>query len=378
MRWWLNTDNKAFSVDNAFVRDGMDFSTLPPNLWMIHWIDGKGEIEYQDLSQTNPNGVPGVNLNGLRENFTDVTPYAKFFQQFLTLLQAQGLTLTQAQKVQTDLIQTLYDSKRQLPFPYTVAAGDFTWPADDGSIATMSLQTMPSVIGSLNTISGSGDSHVNSLVDQINAMIDQVNAALSQVTNNEAQIVDQDNALNDRGASLTSETDAIANNGNANFATINNNVTADNNVISHINNTMFGHFIASGDTTNTLNNRLNYTQTPVGLLVDIAEIPYSLSGMGAGLPGPATGWPYWSHLTPIPTVSHISSPIGTGPPSTISWTPIDSATPVNLSPDEVGSIMGGIAARQQTLNGTKTSKTNAVNALTTIAAVIAYDVTAGW
>ena len=47
MRWWLQTDPPCvMSVDNASVR-GMDFSELiivDPDLWMVHWTEGKGEI----------------------------------------------------------------------------------------------------------------------------------------------------------------------------------------------------------------------------------------------------------------------------------------------------------------------------------------------
>ena len=120
MRWWLNTDNKAFSVDNSLVLGAMDFSSLPPNpngsgepLWMAHWTEGKGELEYQTPD--------GQNLNGLRAGFYDVTPYVGLFQQFMSNL--PGIELAQAQKIQTDLIKQLFASKRQMPYYYPVAAG---------------------------------------------------------------------------------------------------------------------------------------------------------------------------------------------------------------------------------------------------------------
>jgi hypothetical protein len=167
MRWWLNTDHKAFSVDNAFVRDGMDFSSLPPDLWMVHWTDGKGEIEYQDPNGINPNGLPGTNLNGLRETFFDVSPYAQFFQQFLTLL--PGLTLDQAKKVQVDLIKQLFESKRQTPIEQSVTAGDYWWDADDSSIMGMNSAVTPHTIGAIFTLGDSTGGTTGSLVAQINA-----------------------------------------------------------------------------------------------------------------------------------------------------------------------------------------------------------------
>jgi hypothetical protein len=45
---------------------------------------------------------------------------------------------------------------------------------------------------------------------------------------------------------------------------------------------------------------------------------------------------------------------------------------------EQGAINNGITSKTQSLTTAKNSKIAAVNALTTIAAVIAYDVTAGW
>jgi hypothetical protein len=124
LRWWLNTDDpKIFAVDNASV-SGMDFSSLPSDVWMVHWTDGRGELETQVDPLTND--------NGLREIFIDVVPYAPLFQQFLAML--PRLTLGQAQRVQTDLIKQIFESKRQDPFHYPVAAGDFSWDASDEAL----------------------------------------------------------------------------------------------------------------------------------------------------------------------------------------------------------------------------------------------------
>src|SRR6266576_3238635 len=109
MRWWIHTDPpKIMSVDNASIT-GMDFSSLlatQPDIWMVQWQDDKGEIERQDVAAD-------ANLNGLRETFIDVTPYAPFFQQFLSRMKAKALLLPQAQKIDVDLIRQIFDSKRQ-------------------------------------------------------------------------------------------------------------------------------------------------------------------------------------------------------------------------------------------------------------------------
>jgi hypothetical protein len=66
------------------------------------------------------------------------------------------------------------------------------------------------------------------------------------------------------------------------------------------------------------------------------------------------------------------------PSAVSSWVPVGSPTPVNVTATEAAAIINGISARNIGITATKNAKTNAVNALTTVAAVIAYDVTAGW
>ena len=106
MRWWLQTDTKLFSVDNA-VAKGLDYSALPPDVWMVHWTDGRGEIEHQ--------AADGSNLNGLRETFIDVIPYCSYFQQFMRML--PGLTLPQAQKVQKELVVEVFELEASSAVP---------------------------------------------------------------------------------------------------------------------------------------------------------------------------------------------------------------------------------------------------------------------
>ncbi|MBO0716536.1 MAG: hypothetical protein J2P55_04270, partial [Rhizobiales bacterium] len=43
--FWMVTSAGAMCVDNANVT-GMNFSSLPPNVAMIQWREGRGEIEY--------------------------------------------------------------------------------------------------------------------------------------------------------------------------------------------------------------------------------------------------------------------------------------------------------------------------------------------
>jgi len=89
--------------------------------------------------------------------------------------------------------------------------------------------------------------------------------------------------------------------------------------------------------------------------------------------------------TPL-TVASLTNPVtwtsapDTNPvtPPAISWVPVGSPTAVNVTQAEAKAIINGIASRTTTLTATKNTKVNAVNALTTVAAVSAYDITTGW
>lgn len=66
----------------------------------------------------------------------------------------------------------------------------------------------------------------------------------------------------------------------------------------------------------------------------------------------------------------------TGP--AISWPPYNSTVNVQLSMANMRTLISTINSRRTSLQSVRQSKTNAINALTTIAAVIAYDATTGW
>jgi hypothetical protein len=339
MRWWLHADNKAFSVDNALVLGKMDFSTLPSDLYMVHWIDGQGEIEYQDMTVTNPNGTVGANLNGLRTKFNDVIPYAPFFQQFLTLL--PGLLLVQAQQVQNDLIETIFETKNTAPFQYTVGGTSYAWDADDSSIAAMSSAVIPHTIGAIFTLGDNTGGTTNSLVSQINANYqtwhDQLNANYgTQAANDNNQIINQVNV-------------SVGNQYNAFFA--------------YFNQTVLGDFNIFG---NTINYKLVGSPPPGLVGTGIPRNDYTMPAIPAAIAAMA-----------VSLLSVTAGTIGSGAIS-IPWLPSGGTVPVNLSAGDISGIMSGIASRRLDLQTTKNIKTNEVNALTTIAAVIAYDVTTGW
>ena len=337
MRWWLNTDHKAFAVDNAVVK-GMDFSALPPELWMVQWQDGKGEIENQIDKDTND--------NGLRENFIDVVPYAPYFQDFLRLV--PYLTLPQAKKVQIDLIRQIFESKRQAPFHYPIAAGDYWWDATD---ETLFSSTIPAIQNATNSI---------------NQVIAALNAAIAHINSNLVGIINQNAGY---GNTLVAQVNSnVVAPTVAGFNTTNGQWSYFDATVTFINDSMFGTYGITGTT--TVNGALRGPD-PVGLAGDVPKLawwagtnPYQPVNVAPGTFNNATAVPY----VDVPPVSVANA----------QWIPIGATTPVTVTPAEQAGIMNGIAARTNALSVKKNIKIGEVNVMTTLDDVINYDVTTGW
>lgn len=93
---------------------------------------------------------------------------------------------------------------------------------------------------------------------------------------------------------------------------------------------------------------------------------------GAGA-GPGSGGFLTMSTVAVPTVSGSSGPSGN-----ITYQPLNATTPQTIPAADVFSGLLGIANRRNSLNSNRLTKQVAVNNLTTIAAVTAYDATAGW
>jgi hypothetical protein len=380
MRWWLQTDPPCvMSVDNASVM-GMDFSELviaDPDLWMVHWTEGKGEIERQEVIDGTGDG--DRNLNGLREDFYDLTPYVPLFQQFLERMQAKNLLLDQAKKIQIDLIKQLFESKRQMPFHYTIAAGDYWWDATDGSLYASTAGGLQNATVKVNEVI----SRLNSLVASINSVI-----------------------VGDSNTNVNTINSGIAGVGNTFIGQVNSIVVANvNSVIADGINTDFSNLAA--EIYNGIIYQGNLTIDHInGPIIDtinssLAKTFFSAldPGLYAAAPGISPGIAHNTYaFAPVSTysVGHIStiSPgsfsniayvnqlpwtnIGNVTPANAQWIPLGSSTPVPVTPDEQTAILTGIADRTAELFTIKNQKIGEVNALTTVADVIAYDVLADW
>jgi hypothetical protein len=102
--------------------------------------------------------------------------------------------------------------------------------------------------------------------------------------------------------------------------------------------------------------------------VSSTNSPAWLTSVGGG--GVSQQPSYSGSTTPI-TFQQTAGP-------NISWPPLNATTPVTMSMTSMRTLLANIQSRRASLQSTRLTKTNAVNLLTTIAAVIAYDATSNW
>ena len=379
MRWWLNTDHKRFSVDNAVI-NGMDFSDLSADIWMVQWANGKGEIERQIDIDTND--------NGLRETFADIVPYCHYFQQFLA--RCPLLTIEQAKKVQIDLIDEVYNSKRQEPFCYEIAAGDYCWNATDETLFSSTAAGLQNATATLNALIDK----VNSLAAQINArVVDGVNTRVvapgnSIVTQVNTNIVNGVNTvINGVNGIFVALEAELANDFSLLASEINGEITlVGNQTIGHLNTTVLGTFNGGPGGPETVNQRLRNT-TPAGPAPSVygltAEIAHNGFTFGAVNNYTISTYSIAGSISAIVAAFSDITAIswtdqGHVPVATAEWIPIGATEPVPVTPAEQAAILAGISARAADLNVTRNVKIGEVNALDEIDDVIAYDVTADW
>jgi hypothetical protein len=358
LRFNFNRDRNYGFVDDVGI--DVDCSALPSDTASVKWT---GEEGYSRPYNTSLN-IP----------LTDPSPYQPFINGWMTARSAQPVppTLAEAKTIKIELITSIFDAKRQAPFHYVVAAGDFMWEATDSACAGMSLATLPSLLGALT---GTSDGTV---VGKINALADQINAKIVAPGNAFENQVNQW-IVNVCNANFSSGNSAFSNI-NGTFGTLNTDMTNLSFFVSHWDTDILG---LVGDGKNTMNNKLQST-AGIGSPPNVAAPGFSaqVSPSGITVAGISTNpynFTYTCTAVYYPTFVSVSHASATPDPSLppIQWTPIGHAA-VNLTATEMAGLSGGISTRRVNLHNTRVSKTNDVNALTTIAAVIAYDATAGW
>src|SRR6185295_16053609 len=153
---------------------------------------------------------------------------------------------------------------------------------------------------------------------------------------------------------------------------INNQIVVQGSTLTyHVNETMLGLYQSAGGIggNNNLNNKLR-TGFVTGLDTDIAHTTATFSYVDGIAPGTYASINYLNGIS--------WDPIGGVVQANVQWIPIGATAPVDVATDEQQAILSGISERTNELNLIRNQKNAAVNALTTIASVIAYDVTTGW
>jgi hypothetical protein len=303
MKFLIVPPEQMMVVDNAVVA-GMNLSALTDSL--IIWNGVSGEIE-------PANAMP------VRTAFKDPTPYLSYINAWIAAPVTISnppvldpgielpLKLTQAKRIKTDLIETLFALKRQAP----IAWASWTWDASDESLRAMLLALIP-----VSTQA------VGSLVNDFNNQMAVYNSNLStNFANYIATWVPTPTLYNVFGSSF--------NQAGPNYG--------------------FGIWAP--------------TQPPP---VKMPGNPPAYGAISAGSVG--------AYL--MPAIGAVSDPLaGAG---AISWLPYNSASGVSITYAQLGTIVTSITARRNSLYNVRETKKAQVQALNTIAAVAAYNVTTGW
>lgn len=261
----------------------------------------------------------------LRTPFTDPAPYQPFLNLWITAAAAQtpALQVAQAKQVKIDLVEAIFHHKRRLPYAY----GAWSYDAHDESVTNIDLQVQATATVSTD----------------LSGLVASINAAFATIAN-------QVNATVVGGA----------------------------NAMVNVNNASAGQVNAwsAAYVTNFGRVQRENTQPPANASQAVMMTPKSdpwQTGLGSGGFGSMAAVGNIAGATVSGSVSPGFSHVGN-----ITLQPLNAATPQSILATDVYAALLGIANRRNSLNTNRLTKQIAINALTTIAAVVAYDATTGW
>lgn len=315
--------NLSFRIDrvSAVMRlsnipASMTTSSLPSNVSYVQFDTVKGgAVIYNDRP-------------GLPELFIDPSPYQSFVNAWITAMATAtpALTLSQAQAIKNALINAIYAVNRQLPVSVAVSAGNFPWDASDAAVTRLSALSGLLYIDPLNTVinGGSGQTGgLSQLVTDLNVWAAHFNTLNTNF-----------GGLN---SGLQTAFNGLATNVTAALSTTKSNLDAAE-----------PPGVANWTTTWSVGNCASVTAPATSGAAADSNLVESFSSVGS--------------LT-VPTMQLI---------------PVGSSAPVTVTPTDLQKIVLAIAAQTVKYQSTALAKQAAVNALSTIAAVSAYDATTGW
>lgn len=258
--------------------------------------------------------------------FTDPAPYQPYLNTWITAAAAlvPALQLAQAKQVKIDLIDGIFNHKRRVPF----TQGAWQYDASDESVSNLDLLVQATAVVSSDA-SGlvlSINTAFSSLVNGINGTIVPGVNAMVNANNYSAGQVNSWSAAHD-----------------ANFARV----------------------------------QLYSASPPANpgqyVMMSPTADPWVSGGLGSG------GFQSMAGVGGVSGVSVSGSAVpGFNHVGNITHQPLNATTPQSIPAGDISLALQGIANRRNTLNSNRMAKKIAVNALTTIPAVVAYDATTGW
>lgn len=334
-------DNTSGRMTTNGVTATIDTSALATNINYVFFSDENGgNIIYNDRA-----AIP--------EPFSDPSPYQPYFDAWITAVAAQSpaLNLTQAITAKQGLVSSIYEFKRQQPVNVTVTAGNYNFDASDEAVGRLSVYTGFIFVDAVNATIAAG---VNAIVNELN------NVLVPDFNNN-------------------------MNRGEGNFGQINTNAAYFNDLNSNFS-------VLGGGIQNSLNVFVNNIHTAMANaeVYDAGNDPPEASGgvhaylaalPGVAAPGTpaapgASGMPYALYDT---TATFATITLGGSYSApTMQLIPVGGTSVVNLSSTDVGTIARAIIAQYERFQSDLLTIQAAINALASVSAVAAYDVTTGW
>jgi hypothetical protein len=399
VQFWIRPSSNAVAIDDAAIT-GVDCSSIPTNVQLVHWYGASqtpsGEVLYNDRV-------------AIREPFTDPTPYLTVINNWIkaaggilppdpvlgaattphsptklttpTQSSTSGpyppLTVSQAQAVKNNLIDGLFANKRQAPITFMGNQYD----ASDSEASAMANAISAAAKQNIDAITGSVDSAFSTYSGNVQAGLN----GFAGTTGTAGSV---NKAINDYHTNVNVAFGTMASNAQAGDGTVAGNVTTAftshanflNSRLAQFNSDMSFDFTAfsaaiSANIIVPINGAVAF---PIGPLTNPAlTIPAIAADAGQSVNGSSVAAP--STATTSVTAPTVNGPasITTVASPTIPWTPIG-GTPQTMTFANFSALLKSITDRRATLQANRATLKNALNAMTTVAAVAAQDITAGW
>jgi hypothetical protein len=320
----IPTSPFQFMIDQVFGRVycqnipvACTFPVLAPNINQVSFLNGTGAITYNDRSF-------------MPEVFRDPSPYQPQINSWMTAMQSATIPITLAQAILVKLayVAAVYDIKRQNAVHVNTTAGNLFWDASDTAMGqyTMLAPYTANIAAAISTISTA-----------LSATMTLLNNTISVLISNEST----GNALIPQYNALVAALNLVVGNGGGGGVT--------QLEVAFDQYTAFVQ-MQSGEALSPAN--------PLRCTLPATQPTFGATFAGAG--GSVT----W-------TPPSVTSP-------SFNLIPFGASTSVTLTAADVAAIMAAINAQQLTEQAVLFAKQAQINALTTVPAVIAYDVTIGW